>query len=227
MSKIISSIVVFLVFSNCVSCAVDNNVNKVAQKDIIVLNNPIMNLIDGKSFGINANIFGLILQSRREVRKRLYGISSAANGTKVGMYEFEGKKYCLIELAQVEKSLERAEHSEKARKEALKKVLHEAKDDLVSVIGSYIDSARGMKDPLLVMIEEFREKSGLGDFFLLDWGRTKDGDEIEAIRKNVRSLNDLKVLCLEMSGFLEAMARSCPKGKGLFVEMVRKAKQGK
>ena len=54
-----------------------------------------------------------------------------------------------------------------------------------------------------------------------------EGDEIESMSENVNSFKDLKILSVEMIGFLEALARSCPKGKALFVDMVKNAKRNK
>lgn len=203
-------------------------------KQPIVLVSPIMNVIDGKSFAINGNVFGLILKSRKAVRDRLFGIVADASKSesatkKIGHYEFDGKKYNLVELVEIEKeSLEKSKCGDlaaKAKLDALKNVLNFAKEDFINITKEYLDSAKGMKGPLLIIIEEFHAKSGLGEFFLLDWGKTTDGGEMDSMKKNVKSLNDLKVLFIEMEGFLEAMARSCPKGKKLFVEMVSASKQ--
>ena len=72
----------------------------VARKEI-VLTSPMIDLIDGKSFAINGEVFGLILQVRREVRKRLFG-NRQKDGTFVGIYTFEGQLYSMTELATLE-----------------------------------------------------------------------------------------------------------------------------
>ena len=71
----------------------------------IVLRSPIIDLIDGKSYAIDGEVFGLIIQVRREVRKRLYGIPQK-NGTFVGIYEFNGEKLSVAELTLLETQID-------------------------------------------------------------------------------------------------------------------------
>ena len=183
-----------------------------------------MGLIDGKSFGINANTFFLIVKSRHEVRKRLVGVF-LADKTKVGFYVFEGKKCFLPELVDLESELELKEDAaSKAKLVELYKLLNWAKEDFINFTSEYMDSAKGMKGALLGIMKEFHEKSGLGEFFLLDWVKIPDGGEMESVRKNVVTFGNLQTLLTEMAGFLEAMARSCPKGEALFNKMLEAAK---
>lgn len=215
MKKVVLKLFIFSIFlSLCYAHA-----NRVSNNDI-VLDNPIINLIDGKSFGINANIFGVILQNRREARKMLYGVAGT-DGKRVGWYEFEGKKYCLVELVQIEKEYRIAGK----KSTALIKVFEQAREDFVRITSPYLDSARGMKGPLLMIIQDFCDKKGLEKCFLLDWANTKEGGEIESMYSNMKSLGDLAILCIDMTDFLEVLARSCPVAKEMFIKMVREAQK--
>lgn len=229
MNKKIVSVLVFCFFvSLFVNAKYDDvQVVKVADQkksELIVLKNPLMALIDGKSFGINADTFFLIVKSRREVRKRLVGIF-LEDKTKVGFYDFEGKKYFLSELVDLENKLKLKEDADsKAKIAEMQKLLHWAKEDFIKFTSEYMDSAKGMKGALLGIMKEFHEKSGLGEFFLLDWVKIPDGGEMESVRKNVVTFGNLQTLLTEMSGFLEAMARSCPKGEALFKKKLEAAR---
>lgn len=185
----------------------------------IVLDHPIIGLIDGKAIGINANIFGVILQSRREVRKLLYGVVGA-DGKRVGLYDFEGQKYSLIELLEIEK-----EYNAAGKESAgLSAAFENAREDFIRNTSPYLDSARGMKEQLLMIIQDFCDKKGLDECFLLDWSKTEDGGEMDSMNENMKSISDLVILCTDMADFLEVLARSCPVAKALFIKMVKEAK---
>lgn len=193
------------------------------QGEVIILGSSVLGVIDGKSFGVHGEVFGLILQNRREIRKRLYGISTKS-GERVGMYEFEGKNYCLSELAEIERSLD---ESDIARKETLREVLEEAKDDFLGITIDYIESIAGVKDYILLLLEDFFDKKGLERCFLLRWGEAEYGEEEQLIKKEILTFEDFVEFCTDLSDFLEALARSCPKGKKQFIQMVKKAKEAK
>jgi len=218
-------------------------------QNIIVLESPMLGFIDGKSFGMNESTFGLLLQVRREVRKRLFGIPTQSG--RVGIYTLNGKQYCLIELTKMESENEAEYYSKKSyleknrskytpaeyqselakieekyqkTKDSLAKILHEAKEDFLQLSAGYRDSAKGMKGPLLMLIQEFCDKKGLKDCFLLTWGETKEEEEDNNLRRKVQTFKVFTQFCEDLAGFLEAMARACPKAKGMFLEMVRSAK---
>lgn len=155
---------------------------------------------------------------RVELKKTLH---IAANDF-IGFYDFEDKKYFLSELIELEKQLiSKGDAQSKARFVEMQKLLNFAKEDFINFTSAYMGSAKGIKPALLGIMKEFHEKSGLGEFFLLNWVSVPDGGEMESVRTNVKSFVDLKILCTEMAGFLEAMANSCPKGKKLFIEMIK------
>jgi len=232
------------------SVLINANVSNVSQNaDKIILENSIMRFVDG--IGVKGEIFGFILQCRRKGRNRLYGVATST-GKRVGMFEYQGKKYCLVELAKIEKEYEaeylsklgyleknkpkysadewkkerRAiENEYRTRKDSLKDVFEYAQKDFIDITVAYLDSAAGMKDLLMIIIKEFCDKKGLKDCFLLDWGKTKEGEELDSIKKNIGNFSDLTRLWVDMTDFLETMARSCPKAKAMFIEMVRRAKE--
>ena len=104
-------------------------------------------------------------------------------------------------------------------------MLHEAKEDFLRITAGYMDSAKGMKGPLLMLIQEFCDKKGRKDCFILTWGEAKEGEEDENLRSRVHTFKVFTQFCEDLAGFLEAMARACPKAKGMFLEMVRRAKE--
>jgi len=217
----------------------------------ITLESPMLDFIDGKSFGMNAESFGLVLQNRREIRKRLFGIP-AKSGRRVGMYTFEGRHYSLVELAKIESEIEAQYYAEKSkleksktkyasvdykaefdtiekqykeRKQELKEALIAAKEDFVSFTRGYMEAVGGIKEPLLVLIEEFCEKKGLNRCMLLKWGSVAAGAEEAFIMTNCNTFKEFSKFCEDLTSFLEIIARNCPKAKRQFVDLIKKAKK--
>ncbi|MFC1841770.1 hypothetical protein ACFLYA_01740 [Candidatus Dependentiae bacterium] len=195
-------------------------------KSKFVLESSMLKALDGS--GIGGKSFGLMLQNRREIRKRVYGVQDET-GNRVGMYEFEGDPYCLLELAQIEHEIENSPHDQdcEERMVRLQEVLEIAKEDFLNFTIGYIESIGGVKGLLMPLLEEFCEKRGLERCLLLRWGQVDSGDEGEVIRNEVLTCKDFTGFCIDLADFLEVLARSCPRGKALFVEMVKKSKRNK
>jgi hypothetical protein len=198
-------------------------------KNEFILESAMISFVDGKSYGVSGDVFGLMLQNRREIRKRLYGFADSAKGEaavktgkedakRVGMYDFCGSKYCLIDLVQIESK------NKKENKEALLCCLETAKEDFISITKNYVRGVNAIKDYLLTLIEEFCQKKGIEECFLLRWGECEAGQEEAIIRNEIVTFKEFSQFCIDLSDFLEVLAKSCPKGKALFVEMVKKAK---
>jgi len=214
----------------------------------IVLTSPIIDLIDGKSFAIDGEVFGLIIQVRREVRKRLYGIRSK-NGKFTGIYEFNGEMLSVAELTLLETQIdshyntqrntlaqsrettseqewnyqvEKLEQEYAQRKSELFELLNFVKEDFLSVTTQYCDGIRGFKGQILMLIEDSCHQRGKESCFLLKWGDERDGNEGELMRKEILSFKEFETFCIDLSNYLEDMARSCPKGKKQFLDMIKK-----
>jgi len=222
-------------------------------KRVIKLETPMLALIDGKSFGINGVVFGLVLQVRKEVRGILYG-QSMANGERQGLYVLDGKHYSVISLARLEyqydfeyyfakneliknrsdygeadwqAQMENVETLYKTRKAALKKVLEKAKDEFLKITNSYVESARGVKEQTYYLIKESCDKRGRDDCIILQWGEAEEGKEGEILKNQVVTFKHFTQFCYDLANFLEDMARSCKEGQKQFRQMISAAKKRK
>ena len=255
MIKVFNYTAIFFVLFGCLSClkADDLFIYDQARRNSpssVFVDLPIVALIDGKSFGINGVAFGLILKVRREIKKRLHGVKSK-DGVVVGLYEFEGKKYNLEELAKIEmqhnidyfsnkeklerdelsyskeewnKAKEVLEQGYSSRKDRMREVLEWAKDDFISISSSYVKSARGVKFVVLSMIQESCKKRNIDECFILKWGEEEEGKEGEALKSDIDTFKEFAIFCFDLSNFLEDLARSCPKAKAQFIELFKNSK---
>ncbi|MCK5632768.1 hypothetical protein KAH94_03400 [bacterium] len=219
----------------------------------VILKNPILNLIDGKSYAIDGKVFGLILQVRRELRKRVLGVKSD-NGQFIGIYELNGEQHSITELVMLEAQLDATYYTElsvlekkknngsqeeyvqtvqeinekyQERRKQLNDLLDFAKEDFLEITKGYADNIRPFKDQILVLILESCQKHGKESCFLLKWSEESDGNEGKFLRAEIITFKGLQDFCTDLANYLEDMAYSCPKGKQLFIDMIKQAKEQK
>jgi len=226
MKKLLVSSMVSCLFIS--SCAFAKTSSRKVEK--IVLESPLISLVDGKWFGVNGEVFGLMLKYRSKLREKTYG-KMQADGQKIGFYEYEGQKVTLLDLCKIESQVEADSTLTKdeynAEKRALEEILDLAKSDFIEIADQYGAGVRSIKEQLLGLIKVFVEKKGLDSCFLLVWGSIDADQEEEAIRSQLKTFKDFTRFYVELSDFLEVMANSCPKGKKQFIDLIKKARQGK
>lgn len=216
----------------------------------VILTHPLINFMD-KILG--AGPYGLILQVRRETRKRLYGLSTKSD-KRLGMYKYNGENHTATSLAKIESQYEMEYYSKKdyliknktqyaedewnhemetvekeyaERKKILRKILEEAKDDFLALSEDYLESARGTKEQTLTLIKESCEKRGVKNCFILKWGEAEEGNETALLKNEVVTFKEFAKFLYDLSNFLEDMARSCPRSKARFLEFIRKNRKNK
>ena len=109
----------------------------------------------------------------------------------------------------------------------MRELLEFAKDDFLDITSSYIGSCRGFKEQILALIQESCELRNNKNCFLLKWGEEKDGQEGELLKKEMVTFEDFETFCIDLTNYLEDMARSCPKGKKLFIELLKELRAQK
>lgn len=225
----------------------------VVAEEYFVLTSPILGLIDGKSFAINGEVFGLLLKMRREIRKRIFG-TRTDNGQYLGIYEFNGEKRSVVELEMLETRVEASyfakleklqeirdqytaekfaievnevEREHKKNKEELHLVLEFAKDDFLDISKCYADSIRSFKGQILKLIQESADLRENENCTLLRWADEDLEDEGTYIKEELVTFKEFMTFCIDLTNFLGDMARSCTKAKEQFIEMIKKNKAKK
>jgi len=242
---LIQSLIVSVTLSCGVSAGdISTKTSKKAQGPII-LTHPLINFMD-KVMGVE--VYGLILQVRREVRKRLEG-ALTKSGNKKGMYLYEGQNHTVTSLAKIESQYEMEYYSKKnylienkvhyseeewnhefeqiekeyaGRTKALRHVLEQAKDDFLKISEGYVEGARGTKEQTLILIKESCDKRGVENCFLLRWGEAEEGNETALLKNDVITFKEYAKFLNDLANFLEDMARSCPRSWKKFMDFVRK-----
>lgn len=171
---------------------------------------------------INADKIEFIRRFRRILLSFLLG-EELQNGKRKGLYELFGTYYSIKELAELERTiLTKNDQKSLKTKQALKELLTVAKADYILKSREFVESGRGAKKILIILIEEDCKKRRLPRSFLLDWAHTKEGQEATMFEKQIRTFEDYYHFCTDLVNFLLDLTHSCPKAKKQFEERVAK-----
>jgi hypothetical protein len=213
------------------------------------LNSPLVEMLDGKPYAIDGEVFHLIIQMRRKVRQILFGFQNEA-GQLVGWCEFDGQMYSVSELSIIESQCEQDYNSRiaeltvnknnyspaewhkefddttaqfNAKKALLRTVLEKAKEDFLTLTAPYMGCMK-FKDVLLGLIQESCNLRNNRNCFLLNWGKESAGHEGVLLRRDLITFKDFEKFCIDLTDYLGDMAESCPKAKAMFIEILKKKK---
>lgn len=189
-----------------------------------IFNQTIINFIDGKSYGFDGATCALTLKARSEILTILDG-KLVADKTRQGLYTFEGRQYCVRELADLE-----AERTARgiANTAEFKAVLELAKKDFVEKMHKFMEPARGMKKHMISMIEDFCNHYKMEDSLLLKWGEAPtEAAEHAMFAAHITNFAALRDFCSQLTLFLKELVASCPKGKEQFKQMLNEIQSHK
>lgn len=186
----------------------------------VTLEAEILEIIDGFALGVNGTTVGMIMRLRLDLNKRRFGRTSAAQKA-VGTYDFEGKKYTIAELVEVEKKLMQSNSSaDQQRLKALRITLTKIIEDFVELTKPFLADARGAKGQMIVLITEWAQKAHRSNSHLLEWANVEEGKESSTIYQKLTTITLFEQFVDDLLYFLETLLRSCPKACAQFKEMM-------
>lgn len=220
---------------------------KEAAKNPPKIDHEIIKILDGKSWGLHGEVLGVMYQVIARIRQMLYGVLDKTTKTRVGMYEFEGKMYSILLLAQLESqlhaeflareqylnnasivdftSLESLRHEYAVKKSQLNKIHVTIKEDFKNTTKTYVEAARGFKEQMLILIKESCKLRGKEKCFLLKWAEAPDGRETEYFENDMTTFGAMAEFFEDLVAFLEDLFNSCEKGREQFKQIMSKAQQ--
>jgi hypothetical protein len=201
----------------------------------VALTSRILEIIDGLSIGIDGEIIGIMLQVRKKILEMMEG-KRKEDGSYHGLYEFEGEFYSIhsfekleTELATKQKIIEdeikSAENKEELEGELKAILLHQenlikqlgvVKKEFEDAVGPFLNNARNVKEPLIMLITESCTKHNRLNSLLLDWAKIEGEDESDSFNKGVNNFAIFSEFCKDLVNFLEDLVRSCPKAQQQF-----------
>lgn len=217
--------------------------------ETFVLDSPLIDLLDGKSYAIDGDVYHLMIKMRRIVRQLLYGTQNEL-GQLIGSCEFDGQMYSIVELVIIEQQNEREfisrteelnatkhQYSQDAwdlavqeahdryenKKARLRAALEKVKEEFLIMTAPYMGFMR-FKDPILGLIQESCKHRDNKNCFLLKWGEEQAGQEGTLMRREIITFKVFEKFCIDLTDYLGDMAESCPKAKKMFIEILKKKK---
>lgn len=199
----------------------------------ILLESEIIKLIDGKSYGVTGYKIKLMLQ----LLLKLNTLQGMGKSNEEGQYIFEGKKYTLTQMTNLEAVLEKSWSDRKTmaaadrqslamlekeialQQQTHAKALEEAIKDFDRKVAPFMEDARGAKAQLFALIQESCKKRNRLDSFLLTWADAEEGHETSAMQTQITSFKSLSVFCQDLIMFLKDMINSCPKAVAQYQEL--------
>ena len=179
-------------------------------------------MVDGTT--INADIIESLRGFRRKLLDLLLGESITHNQRK-GKYCFNAIYHSIESLAQCEKELNaiiKKTSGELLLELELQEILTLAKADFIVLSNKFIESGRGSKNIMTILIEEDCRKRNRLNSHLLEWAKTKDGQESTMFEKRITNFVDYYNFLTDLSNFLLDLIHSCPKAELQFKERVEK-----
>jgi len=177
-------------------------------------------------------MIGLLLKIRQQLKGILFNKES---------FPFNGKLFSVRELTKLEVAIEKRYHENKQElsgralkkfekeyqktKKELRKALSIAQDELIEITTPFIERIRNVKEHMLLLIEESCLLRGRMDSFILEWGNTTEGGEVEAFKGRIVTFQRLDMFCLDLINFLEDLINNCPKAWKQFTEMMAEARE--
>lgn len=212
------------------------------------IDHEIIKILDGKSWGLHGEVLGIMYQVIMSIRHMLYGVLDKTTKTRAGMYEFEGKMYSILLLAQLESqlhaeflareqqlmndatptdfdSLDSLKRKYAVKKSQLNQIHAAIKEDFKNTTKTYVEAARGFKEQMLILIKESCKLRGKEKCFLLKWAEAPDGKETEYFENDMTTFRAMAEFFEDLVMFLEDLFNSCEKGREQFKQIMSKAQQ--
>ena len=206
------TIIIVALFNSFIQCNEDQR---------ITFDSPIIKVADGKF--ITANDIEAMRFFRSKIIDLLLGIKQNDSNHRKGKYKFLGDYHGIQSLAAFEQNTNSSTQKNIIKnKTALLELLTQAKADFIVLSADFMESGRGSKPILVVLIQEYCKKRNKPDSLLLEWAKTKEGQEATMFEYKITSFNAYYHFCTDLVNFLLDLVHSCPKAEQQFKDRVVK-----
>lgn len=186
----------------------------------VKLESPVIKVADGTF--INADKIEYTRKYSRKMLDFMLG-EMQPTGQRKGKYFLQGKFYSIKDLARIEQEISGSMLKKDVEiKAALQEILTRAKADFVVHSNEFIENGRGSKNIMIVLIQECCQKRNRLDSFLLEWAKTKEGQESTMFERQIKSFTDYHHFLVDLVNFLLDLSHSCPKAEAQFKDRVAK-----
>src|SRR3989304_2699292 len=145
-----------------------------------ILTADLIEFSNGKPWGINDEVIGIMLQVRINFKKAQIGESLRGESTE-GIFPFRDQMYNIRALARLERNIER---------------------EFERLTSPFINGVRNTKEHMSVLFKEWSEKRNRPDSIILDWASSEE-TETSIFNTKITSFKDLDTFSTDLIRFLE------------------------
>jgi len=179
----------------------------------ITLESSVIKVADG-SF-INADKIEFMKKLRRVLLSIILG-EQLPNGQRSG----NGIQSLMVVEQELEQMPKTADVI--AKQITLGEKLIQAKANFVIHSHEFMDSGRGAKNILIILIQEDCQKRNHPNSLLLEWAKTREGYETTMFEQRITTFQEYYHFCTDLANFLLDLIHSCPKAEAQFRDRVTK-----
>lgn len=190
--------------------SIDETILRKGTKEV-VLKSGVLSLVDG-SF-INADTIELMRKCQRQYLIKLIG-QKKSDGSRKGLYLFEGSYYSIHELVEIEK--------EQGLTPTLKACLKHAKENFIKTSNEFRMVAAGSKSIIAELMKESLSKRGRLKSKLLLWAQVSESHEDSILYEKVHTFAEFQEFIVDLLNFQNDLVNSCPKAQQQFKNRVIK-----
>lgn len=196
---------------------------QIITKQYYTLTNEVIHLLDGMKEAMDGPAIWDIERVRWHMRRMHVGILNKKEKSYAGLYELDGKKYSIKELAYLEGKAEAANDQETLNK--LVQIQDKAVHEFITFTEEFVDKTRDTKHLIFKLMEESCKLRDRMNSPILTWTET-NGDEEKVFRKTNKNLRDMDKFFTHLNDFLGDLVKSCPKGYSQFKKILQNKKIG-
>ncbi len=181
----------------------------------ITLNSLILTHADGRfPIGINGEVVALIKQYQGHITTLLRGKKTRFGYE--GIFDFEGKKWTVQELRELESTRGINHHLATARHKVIEHFQH-ISQPFRQLIGEF-----GIKPLMAELIAESMAKRERPESLLYVWAKMDEQHEQELFDTHIKSMQDLEFFMIDLNNFLGDIVYNCPRGYAQYKEHLEK-----
>lgn len=193
MQLFLKNILIILLFSNTI-CANYRTPQPITLESAL--------LIDG-SFITWKTLVEVIHPFMQRLHERVFGI--VLSDRVQGLYFYHGVEYTVDRLADHEIYGE--------VDEAFFELFQDIKTELIALGNDFFGGAEKAKPMIVRLIKESCLARNKNNSLLMVWSEAKQGQEMHIFNTHIKTMNDLRVFCIDLLTFLHDFVHSCPKAR--------------
>src|SRR3990167_2625856 len=185
------------------------------------LDHPVIQMLDGIKEAMDGAAIWDIERVRWHMRRMHVGKLDKATKKFTGIFDLNGQKYSILELAKIEAEAEQSGNQELLQK--LNVIHNSAVKEFIVFTAEFLEKSKDTKHLIIKLMEESCKQRSRLNSPILSWAET-NGDEETVFRQVNKNLQAISLFFVHLSDFFLDLVNSCPKGYAQFKKFLKDKK---